>query len=501
MNANTLVAPVSELGAEPVRSSATEIASRLSREAAAWSLIAVLAWMQFPLGSNRPWSWSLLVLLTALVWVVWLPSAFLNIDAVWRDARRILVPGLMMIAVLAWAAIQSAPWTPASMHNGVWQILPAIVHHPVAGAVSVNPFETLTETMKLASYVALGFLAYGLGRDHGIARRIFVAIAVIGVGYALYGMYLSAIGSGQSLVLDGQAPPYGRDVTGAFVSKNSFATFDGMALTVCILLAGSSGRTEVVVSRGPRQLLVSLVQFLLGPPLWFFIGAGVLFTALALADSRAGLIATLASLLAVFVCGVAFAARRGTAGWAAASGVAAIVAMLVLFSFNGASLEQRFDQLVETNATADLRPVMWSAATQSIYDHPWFGTGLGTFRDVYPLYADRFLPYIVDRVHSDYLELALGLGIPGAIVWVAAIVLLLLRCLSGIAQRRRRRVYAVAAVGATLLVGVHSLVDFSLQMPAVAALYAAILGVGVAQSFPTEANGSRAAAGTKSHAA
>jgi hypothetical protein len=41
------------------------------------------------------------------------------------------------------------------------------------------------------------------------------------------------------------------------------------------------------------------------------------------------------------------------------------------------------------------------------------------------------------------------------------------------------------ALSATALVGVQSAFDFSLQIPAVALTYAAILGLGVAQASPT----------------
>jgi hypothetical protein len=44
------------------------------------------------------------------------------------------------------------------------------------------------------------------------------------------------------------------------------------------------------------------------------------------------------------------------------------------------------------------------------------------------------------------------------------------------------------AVGAAILVGVHSIFDFSLQMPAIAVTFAAILGLGVAQAFPARAH-------------
>jgi hypothetical protein len=40
----------------------------------------------------------------------------------------------------------------------------------------------------------------------------------------------------------------------------------------------------------------------------------------------------------------------------------------------------------------------------------------------------------------------------------------------------------MVAVGATVLVALHSLVDFSLQIQAIALSYAMLLGVGVAQS-------------------
>jgi hypothetical protein len=43
----------------------------------------------------------------------------------------------------------------------------------------------------------------------------------------------------------------------------------------------------------------------------------------------------------------------------------------------------------------------------------------------------------------------------------------------------------MTAVGATVLVGFHSIFDFSLQMPAVSVLYAVILGIGIGQSQPS----------------
>ena len=58
-------------------------------------------------------------------------------------------------------------------------------------------------------------------------------------------------------------------------------------------------------------------------------------------------------------------------------------------------------------------------------------------------------------------------------------------CAAGVRRRQRDVIYPAVAVAAIVLVGVHSAVDFSLQIPAVGATFALILGVGCAQSCST----------------
>jgi hypothetical protein len=75
--------------------------------------------------------------------------------------------------------------------------------------------------------------------------------------------------------------------------------------------------------------------------------------------------------------------------------------------------------------------------------------------------------------------------LPAACAWWAAIAWLNLICLRGVFTRRRNRAYPLLALGATVMIGVQSLFDFNLQIPAIALTYAAILGLGVAQAFST----------------
>jgi len=159
--------------------------------------------------------------------------------------------------------------------------------------------------------------------------------------------------------------------------------------------------------------------------------------------------------------------------------------LAVLLAVNGDRLATRFADLFASGGADAERLALWEAARRMIADSPWLGLGLGTFQTAYPLYAQHPFPLVMDKALNDYLELAAGLGLPAAIALWSAIALFALRCARAVFVRHRNRQFAILGVGATVLVAVHSAADMSLQIPAVAATFAAILGLGVAQSFPS----------------
>jgi O-antigen ligase len=364
---------------------------------------------------------------------------------------------------------------------------------PIDGAVSINPYVTITELMKLSTYVAAGWLACVLSMRHERARALLVAVFSVGAIYAAYGIVLSALGTSQFTIFEGFPSPYGRDVSAGFVAKNSFATFTGMSLIAGLTLLIEASQHQVVTSRGWRTHLRTLVQFALGAGAKWLFGSMILLGALIASDSRAGLISTATGLLVIFGLSLSVAAKRGKLKWTLIGGAIGVAAIVTLYIVNGQNVQSRFENLIETRGAGELRPIMWGAAIRALSDHPLLGTGLGTYGDVYNLYADSFVPYIVDRAHNDYLEFTMGVGIPAALIWYAALVLLTAQCVAGALTRHRRRIYAMTAVGSTVLVGIHSMFDFSLQMPAVSILYAVILGVGVAQSQSVRADSSNQA--------
>jgi hypothetical protein len=89
---------------------------------------------------------------------------------------------------------------------------------------------------------------------------------------------------------------------------------------------------------------------------------------------------------------------------------------------------------------------------------------------------DAKVPQDVVMAHNSDLEL----GVPAAAL--LAFAALFLRCPTSGRVRGRDAVYSCIEVGTTVLVAAHLAIDFSLQIPTMAATYALIMGVAVAQS-------------------
>jgi hypothetical protein len=65
---------------------------------------------------------------------------------------------------------------------------------------------------------------------------------------------------------------------------------------------------------------------------------------------------------------------------------------------------------------------------------------------------------------------------------VATVAVLVWRCVKGAATRQVNETLPCVAAGVAFLLGAHALVDFSLQLQAIAITFMALLGAGVAQS-------------------
>ncbi len=90
-----------------------------------------------------------------------------------------------------------------------------------------------------------------------------------------------------------------------------------------------------------------------------------------------------------------------------------------------------------------------------------------------------------DVAHDTVLEIATDLGLPLAAVVIVAWITVLVVLIRGVYVRRRDRMVPVAALFVAIIALLHSLIDFSLQIPGFSIEVFALVGAGLSQSFPS----------------
>jgi O-antigen ligase len=173
--------------------------------------------------------------------------------------------------------------------------------------------------------------------------------------------------------------------------------------------------------------------------------------------------------------------RRGLALLVAgATGIAILLLQLL-----GGDVNQRFDI---QGFSDEGRIAAYRSTLQMITEHPWFGTGLGTFVWSFPRYrsTEDSLFGVFDLAHSTPLELVAELGIPMATIIGIGWALVLVLLIRAVRRRRGDGVVVPLAVLSVALIGLlRSLVDFSLQVPGYAIVAFGVVGAGLGQSFWT----------------
>ncbi len=442
-------------------------------------LIAVVVLAPLPFGAVHPWAWSLMGSIVGILLLGWCVERVVLRKPPAVRAVQVWPILLFYFAAVVWALLQMSPFLPESWSHPLWKEAAAALGSESSGFVSIDPYETGSALVRLLTLGGIFWLGLQYGRDHERASKALYALVIAGLVYAAYGLAVEF--SGARTILWFPKTSYLYSLTGTFVNRNSYATYAGLGLvaTTAMLVrfanstyGGSDLRLERI-----RRLLTGLTK-----RGWFLLLAWVtLATALLLSDSRGGLLSASAGLVALFVA--VSASRRVSRRHALVMVSVVVFAGLVFLAFSGAAVTQRF---ADTELDNEGRIRAYELTVDATTDSPWLGTGYGSFARIFRIYRDETISGLFNQAHNTYLENALELGIPGALALFLAIQTAAIYCAVGVRRRRRDVTYPTIALASAVLVGVHSMVDFSLQIPAVGATFALILGIGCAQSWSSQ---------------
>jgi len=345
-------------------------------------------------------------------------------------------------------------------------------------ALSLAPGESLRTALSFAAVAAALVVAGVAGRDRRGRRALAFSLIASALFQVLYGARRWFARSNE--IWGQEVPGTNERLRGTFVNPNHLAFFLGLALPVVFAWGWWSFRRAREETQLERRLLR------VAPPIIVWL---LLFAGLAFSGSRAGMIA---ALVAVITQGVLLAAGEKRRRWLGA-GLAIAVAGLAVVTLIGR--EEGFGRLIGLSRGVgwSVRLDAWHATLGLIRRFPLFGTGLGSFREAFPLVQPADLAGTWRHAHNDPLELLATAGVAGLGLGLVGLAALLLR-LSRVLRHGRRsedRAAALAALGALAAAGLHELVDFSLTLPANAFALAVLVGAAASSRRSQEAYGAR----------
>jgi O-antigen ligase len=335
------------------------------------------------------------------------------------------------------------------------------------GTLSVDPVSTASALRMGGMLAALLLVASSVSSVRS-ASRIALALLLSAAFQGLYGLLVVVSGHDRIWHVPKR---YGLDAaTGTFVNRNHFACLLALSLACGLGLILHNARSHE--PGGANHRLVDWFSparsrnLLIG--LLLIVGTAGLFMSL----SRAGILVGLLGL-----------------GWTAAmvreSGRARIriavmvlvtlIAILPLLQTGSDRMIRRIESTSQDLGQQGGRVTVWRDSTDIIAAFPAFGSGFGTFHQIYPLFRSAEVRKFYRHAHNDALQVVVEGGILGACL----LLLLLIPVLRVVAAALRgwKGTLAVGYAAGLMAVLLHSLVDFPFRIPAVAATTTVVAGI------------------------
>jgi O-antigen ligase len=440
-----------------------------------WTLIVFVALVPIPFGSARPIFWTINAAAIGLVGIAY-TTALMRMGEPLRYGVGRLPAATLMFALLAlYLVLQALPIG----HLGIPGIDRLLSFQTAAGteitapAISLAPGATWLMLLRWLTFGILFFLVLqAAGSERRAVLMLQSALLVIAF-YAVLGI-ATLVQLGDT-ILGLEKWAYQGSATATFVNRNSFATFLAFGAVIsCALLAGTLIRQLPAPGEVPQRFRLDMMVF-------FYAGALVAIAAALLAtQSRMGAFSAMAGCLIVVVAALVRVPRL----W-----VKALLFLPVLAVGGGLAFfvygQNLLDRLGSTAVSSDVRLELYAQVLQMIAARPWTGYGGGSFEMTFPLFHQ--LPVSPDllweKAHNSYLALWAELGLIAGSIPILLGLLALWCSLGGLSTARRSWAAKAAGIGCLVTAGLHSLVDFSLEIEADAIMLLFVVGIAAAASL------------------
>lgn len=349
-------------------------------------------------------------------------------------------------------------------------------------SISVIPYQTIREGLEILAYVLLGFLIVRIITNRKQIMRLFSVIVAMGIFQALYGFF--ELYSSNPRILFYKKVHYLDCVTGTFVNRNHLSGYLEMIIPAAVGLI--IARLDLFSWKGMnwKHKLYHVSQ---RSPAWnVFLLLGIISMALAIlfSKSRSGVFILIFSFILLIGLAALYTGRYLEEKKNVTNFLKIVFLLIVVLSLY-AGMEATLARFSMDELLQEQRPVVWGNTVEIIADFPIFGSGLGTFGSVYPVYEESGTPVRYSHAHNDYLEYLAETGIVGMVLLLGGIIFILVKVFLVWKERRHPIVKGLVLGGIVAVVSIliHSITDFNLHIPANMILFTVILSATAVTAF------------------
>lgn len=435
-------------------------------------IVVILLFSPLLLGSVHPiWQWFWIVYIALVGTYVFITAARGNIGGAGHSqlCNLPIFPTISVVIVIVLGLVQ------ASSAVAPEDLLYLATINNSSSTYQVMSFEresSLKVALSFLSHFVLFAIIYTYCERQSSVRFVFTTVAVISLIYATYGI-VSHFGLGD-IVLSHQNLGGQGSLSSTFVNRNNYATYAGLGFIASLACLTNNAIRQPRGGGNLQNQVQSIIGTFSGFG-WIVIIAGfVLISTVFLSGSKAGVLSTF--------LGVIFAVMMQTSREVGKSKALALIALALLFC---AILFLSGELLLARSMRSDIgqdRFAIYSSLVDTILIYPLWGTGAGTFEQIFPIVrSPNILPFFV-RAHSEYLELALTFGIPVSILFIVGMLHVLKNLYKGHKESNYNSPFVAFGIGAVVLILSHSFVDFPMQIPAVSYTFVALLSSSLAHA-------------------
>ncbi len=339
--------------------------------------------------------------------------------------------------------------------------------------ITQTPYDTLMASLKGLGYSCFfGWSLFVVISPERIRRTVWLVV-IAAAAQSIYGSLMVMTGLEYGFFLPKWT--YTTYATGTFVNRNHLAGYLEIALSLGIgfLLAQST-----YYHGSWRARLRQFIAVLLSEKVILRLLLAVMVIALVMTRSRMGNTAFFISMSIAGVFALLLMRHKSRSTVILLSSLL-IIDLAIVGTFFG--VDKVADRLQKTSEQTEKRDEVFRDTLNMWKSAPLTGVGAGSFIYTFPVFKSDDIPdpHYVNNAHNDYLQFLAEFGAPATLALACCVLWSLWNAINAMRKRRSdlHKGMGFASTMGMIAIGIHSAVDFNLQIPANAYMFVFLMAL------------------------